>query len=79
MAELVGDIGDLAPPDAVSASQGPAGRRLRPDPRRPALRGSVNARDIARTAGTGTDEALGKLYELHSLGFVERDGGWMCD
>lgn len=78
VAELVGDIGDLAPArrgpllprdllDAVCA------RILDALP----SRGSVNARDIARTAGTGTDEALGKLYELHSLGFVERDGdGW---
>ncbi|MFB7218408.1 DNA-processing protein DprA [Streptomyces sp. NPDC056227] len=78
VAELVGDIGDLAPArrgpllprdllDAVCA------RILDALP----SRGSVNARDIARTAGTGTDEALGRLYELHSLGFVERDGdGW---
>ncbi|MEV0488963.1 DNA-processing protein DprA [Streptomyces atratus] len=78
VAELVGDIGDLAPVrrgpllprdllDAVCA------RILDALP----FRGSVNARDVARTAGTGTDEALGRLYELHSLGFVERDGdGW---
>ncbi|WP_406515101.1 DNA-processing protein DprA [Streptomyces sp. NBC_00873] len=78
VAELVGDIGDLAPArrgpllprdllDAVCA------RILDALP----SRGSVNARDIARTAGTGADEALGRLYELHSLGFVERDGdGW---
>ncbi|MFB6781501.1 DNA-processing protein DprA [Streptomyces sp. NPDC056352] len=78
VAELVGDIGDLAPArrgpllprdllDAVCA------RILDALP----SRGSVDARDIARTAGTGTDEALGRLYELHSLGFVERDGdGW---
>ncbi|WP_327244119.1 DNA-processing protein DprA [Streptomyces sp. NBC_01320] len=78
VAELVGDIGDLAPArrgpllprdllDAVCA------RILDALP----SRGSVNARDIARTAGTGTDEALGRLYELHSLGFVERNGdGW---
>ncbi|MFE7709852.1 DNA-processing protein DprA [Streptomyces sp. NPDC057486] len=78
VAELVGDIGDLAP-----ARRGPllprdllnavCARILDALP----SRGSVNARDIARTAGTGTDEALGRLYELHSLGFVERDGdGW---
>lgn len=78
VAELVGDIGDLAPVrrgpllprdllDAVCA------QILDALP----FRGSVNARDVARTAGTGTDEALGRLYELHSLGFVERDGdGW---
>lgn len=78
VAELVGDIGDLAPArrgpllprdllDAVCA------RILDALP----SRGPVNARDVARAAGTGTDEALGRLYELHSLGFVERDGdGW---
>lgn len=78
VAELVGDIGELAPArrgpvhprdllDAVSA------RVLDALP----YRGSVSGRDVARTAGTSTDEALGRLYELHSLGFVERDGdGW---
>ena len=39
--------------------------------------GAVGGRDIARAAGTSADEALGRLYELHSLGFVERHGdGW---
>ncbi|MEU6017256.1 DNA-processing protein DprA [Streptomyces sp. NPDC047515] len=78
VAELVGDIGELAPPrrgpvhprdllDAVSA------RVLDALP----SRGAVSGRDVARAAGTGADEALGRLYELHSLGFVERDGdGW---
>lgn len=78
IAELVGEIGDLAPArrgpvlprdllDAVSA------RVLDALPRR----GAMEGRDVARTAGTSTDEALGRLYELHSLGFVERHGdGW---
>ncbi|SCF89641.1 DNA-processing protein DprA [Streptomyces sp. Ncost-T10-10d] len=78
VAELVGDIGELAPArrgpvhprdllDAVSA------RVLDALP----LRGAVGGRDVARGAGTSIDEALGRLYELHSLGFVERDGdGW---
>ncbi|MFF2408692.1 DNA-processing protein DprA [Streptomyces sp. NPDC058092] len=78
VAELVGDIGELAPArhgpvhprdllDAVSA------RVLDALP----SRGAVSGREVARTAGTSADEALGRLYELHSLGFVERDGdGW---
>lgn len=78
IAELVGEIGDLAPArrgpvlprdllDAVSA------RVLDALPRR----GAMEGRDVARTAGTSIDEALGRLYELHSLGFVEREGdGW---
>ncbi|MES9510808.1 DNA-processing protein DprA [Streptomyces sp. NPDC000609] len=78
VAELVGDIGELAPVrrgpvhprdllDAVSA------RVLDALP----YRGAVGGREVARTAGTSVDEALGRLYELHSLGFVERDGeGW---
>ncbi|MER5358849.1 DNA-processing protein DprA [Streptomyces sp. NPDC002785] len=78
VAELVGDIGELAPArlgpvhprdllDAVSA------RVLDALP----SRGAAGGRDVARAAGTGTDEALGRLYELHSLGFVEREGdGW---
>ncbi|MFF8716090.1 DNA-processing protein DprA [Streptomyces sp. NPDC015184] len=78
IAELVGDIGELAPArhgpvhprdglDAVSA------RVLDALP----FRGVTSGRDVARVAGTSTDEALGRLYELHSLGFVERHGdGW---
>ncbi|MFE6763749.1 DNA-processing protein DprA [Streptomyces sp. NPDC057689] len=76
--ELVGEIGDLAP-----SRRGPvvardlldavAGRVLDALPARTA----VDAREVARAAGTSADEALGKLYELHSLGFVEREGeGW---
>ncbi|WP_240799210.1 DNA-processing protein DprA [Streptomyces sp. A0958] len=78
VAELVGNIGDLAP-----SRSGPvlardlldtvAGRVLDALPARTA----VDAREVARAAGTSADEALGKLYELHSLGFVEREGeGW---
>ncbi|MFC9247040.1 DNA-processing protein DprA [Streptomyces sp. NPDC057136] len=78
VAELVGDIGDLAPArrgpvlprdllDAVTA------RVLEALP----YRGAVDGREVARTAGITADEALGRLYELHSLGFVEREGdGW---
>lgn len=78
VAELVGDMGDLAP-----TRSGPvlprdlldpvAGRVLDALPARTA----VDAREVARGAGTSADEALGKLYELHSLGYVERAGeGW---
>ncbi|WNI22177.1 DNA-processing protein DprA [Streptomyces sp. ITFR-16] len=78
VAELVGDMGELAP-----SRHGPVlprdlldlvcGRVLDALP----SHGTVDAREAARTAGTSADEALGKLYELHSLGFVERDGeGW---
>ncbi|MFC8078712.1 DNA-processing protein DprA [Streptomyces sp. NPDC057307] len=78
VAELVGDMGDLAP-----ARRGPVLARDLLDPlgRRildalPA-RGALGGRDIAREVATTADEALGKLYELHSLGFVERQReGW---
>ncbi|WP_406294636.1 DNA-processing protein DprA [Streptomyces sp. NBC_00624] len=78
VAELVGEIGDLAP-----ARRGPVLARDLLDTASARVldalpsQGSVSQRDIARTAGTGVDEALGRLYELHSLGFVERTGeGW---
>ncbi|MFB8114359.1 DNA-processing protein DprA [Streptomyces sp. NPDC055962] len=75
IAELVGEIGDLAPArtgrvlprdllDAVSA------RVLEALPGK----GAVDGRDVARSAGVSADETLGRLYELHSLGFVEREG-----
>lgn len=78
VAEMVGDIGELAPP-----RHGPMLPRDYLDPvcgrvldALPA-HGSVNGREVARAAATSEDEALGKLYELHSLGFVEREGdGW---
>ncbi|MFE7626049.1 DNA-processing protein DprA [Streptomyces sp. NPDC057509] len=78
VAELVGDIGDLAPSRsgpvlARDLLDAVAGRVLDALPARTA----VAAREVARVAGTSADEALGKLYELHSLGFVEREGeGW---
>jgi DNA processing protein len=78
VAELVGDIGELAPD-----RRGPvlprdlldpgAGRVLAALP----ARGPAEAEEIAREAGTTTDGAVGRLYELRSLGFVERHGdGW---
>ena len=75
VAELVGEIGDLAP-----ARRGPVLPRDLLDAASARVldalpcHGSVSGRDIARTAGTSVDEALGRLYELHSLGFVERTG-----
>lgn len=78
VAELVGDMGELVPPrrgpvlprDLLDAG---CTRVLDALP----ARGAADAREVARTAGTGADEALAKLYELHSLGFVERHGdGW---
>lgn len=76
IAELVGEIGDLAP-----ARLGPVLSRDLLDPVSARVvealpsRGEAEVRDVARAAGTGLDETLGKLYELHSLGFVEREGG----
>ena len=78
VAELVGDIGELAPD-----RRGPvlprdlldpgAGRVLAALP----ARGSVGSEEVARGAGTTADEAVGRLYELRALGFVERHGdGW---
>ncbi|MFG2619197.1 DNA-processing protein DprA [Streptomyces sp. NPDC048507] len=76
--ELVGDMGELAParrgpvlardllaPAAARVLEAlPAGRAAKPE-------------EISLAAGTGTDEVIGRLYELHSLGFVERQGdGW---
>ncbi|MFJ3905875.1 DNA-processing protein DprA [Streptomyces sp. NPDC090025] len=71
--ELVGDIGQLAP-----HRQGPVLPRdlLAPDTARvlEALPGQhpTPLTDIATRAGTHPDHTLAKLYELHSLGFVER-------
>ncbi|MGW2847560.1 DNA-processing protein DprA [Streptomyces sp. NPDC001274] len=76
--ELVGDMGELAP-----ARTGPVHPRDLLDPVTARVldalpgRGAADGREVARAAGTSADEALGRLYELHSLGFVERDGeGW---
>ncbi|MGD1220400.1 MULTISPECIES: DNA-processing protein DprA [Streptomyces] len=76
--ELVGDIGELAPD-----RRGPvlprdlldpgAGRVLAALP----ARGRAGAEEIARGAATTPDDAVGRLYELRALGFVERHGdGW---
>lgn len=78
VAELVGDMGELAPArcgpvlprDLLDAE---CGRVLDALP----ARGTADGREVARTAGTSADAALARLYELHSLGFVERHGdGW---
>ncbi|MFJ4516286.1 DNA-processing protein DprA [Streptomyces sp. NPDC088816] len=76
--ELVGDMGELAPD-----RRGPVLPRdlLEPDARQvlaalPA-RGGATPDEIARDARTTTDDAIAKLYELLSLGYVERHGeGW---
>ncbi|WP_037625118.1 DNA-processing protein DprA [Streptomyces aureus] len=78
VAELVGEMGELAPD-----RRGPVLPRdlLEPDAGR--VLAALPARDpagteqIARRAGTSTDDAVGRLYELRALGFVERHGdGW---
>ncbi|WP_225800138.1 DNA-processing protein DprA [Streptomyces sp. NK15101] len=76
--ELVGDIGRLAP-----ARRGPVLPRDLLAPATAHILEAVPARGptpttaIARRAGTTPDDTLAKLYELHSLGFVERCGeGW---
>jgi len=76
--ELVGDMGELAP-----ERRGPVLPRdlLEPAARRvlAALPGRRAARadEIARGAQTTEDDAVARLYELRSLGYVERHGdGW---
>ncbi|MFI9582546.1 DNA-processing protein DprA [Streptomyces sp. NPDC052236] len=75
VAELVGDIGDLAPD-----RRGPVVPRDLLDPVSARVlealpaRGAVAGEQVALGAGTTADETLGRLYELHSLGFVERQG-----
>ncbi|MFD9907487.1 DNA-processing protein DprA [Streptomyces sp. NPDC059063] len=76
--ELVGDMGDLAPP-----RRGPVVPRDLLDPGAARVlaalpgRGSATAGEVAVGAGTSADDAIGRLYELRSLGFVERHGdGW---
>ncbi|MFF3622377.1 DNA-processing protein DprA [Streptomyces sp. NPDC002467] len=73
--ELVGAMGELAP-----ERRGPLLARdlLARDTARvlealPAGR-PVRVAELALASGTGTDEVIGRLYELHSLGFVERQG-----
>ncbi|MGW2115382.1 DNA-processing protein DprA [Streptomyces zhihengii] len=73
--ELVGDMGALAPerlgPVLPRDVLEPAGRQVLE-----ALpgRGTATVREVARAAGVPEDEALGRLYELQSLGFTERHG-----
>ncbi|MET9966510.1 DNA-processing protein DprA [Streptomyces sp. NPDC006356] len=76
--ELVGDMGELAP-----ERRGPVLPRdlLEPRARRvlaalPARR-AAGADEVARGAQTTEDDAVARLYELRSLGYVERHGdGW---
>jgi DNA processing protein len=78
VAELVGDMGELAPD-----RRGPVLPRdlLEPAAVRvlaalPA-RGTATVDDIGRGASTTKDDAVARLYELRSLGYVERHGdGW---
>ncbi|MEE1756935.1 DNA-processing protein DprA [Streptomyces sp. SP18CS02] len=77
VAELVGEIGDLAP-----VRRGPVLPRDLLDPAAarvlealPARGRAVTGPDIACVVGADVDEVLGRLYELHALGFVERHGG----
>ncbi|MGW1980475.1 DNA-processing protein DprA [Streptomyces sp. NPDC001889] len=73
--ELIGEMGELAP-----RRRGPVLPRDLLDPRTARVlealpaRGAVDGTHLARAAGTTTDDALGRLYELHALGFVERQG-----
>ncbi|KMS75601.1 DNA polymerase III subunit beta [Streptomyces viridochromogenes] len=73
--ELVGDMGELAP-----ERRGPVLPRdlLEPAARRvlAALPGRHAARadEVARGAQTTEDDAIARLYELRSLGYVERHG-----
>ncbi|MFC8094122.1 DNA-processing protein DprA [Streptomyces sp. NPDC057301] len=73
--ELVGDMGELAP-----ERRGPVLPRdlLEPRARRvlAALPGRRAARadEVARGAQTTEDDAIARLYELRSLGYVERHG-----
>ncbi|MER6383297.1 DNA-processing protein DprA [Streptomyces sp. NPDC001250] len=76
--ELVGDMGELAPP-----RHGPVLPRdlLEPAARAvlAALPGNraASVEEIALGAPTTRDEAIARLYELRALGYVERhDDGW---
>ncbi|WP_391653629.1 DNA-processing protein DprA [Streptomyces tamarix] len=76
VAELVGDIGELAPD-----RRGPVVPRDLLDPvtarvldALPPPGRAMTVPDVAANAGTSVDDALGRLYELHSLGHVERHG-----
>jgi DNA processing protein len=78
VAELVGAIGELAPEKRgpVLARDLLAPRTARVLDALPAGRPAVLG-DIALAVDADADEVIGRLYELHSLGFVERQGdGW---
>ncbi|MFI9205925.1 DNA-processing protein DprA [Streptomyces sp. NPDC053048] len=75
IAELVGAIGDLAPPRrgpvvARDLLDTTALRALEAVPGR----GGGGTELIARNAGMGRERTLASLYELQALGFVERRG-----
>ncbi|MET9663788.1 DNA-processing protein DprA [Streptomyces sp. NPDC006475] len=75
VAELVGEIGELAP-----ERRGPVLPRDALDPLSARVldalpaSGALDGGRIAHAAGVTPDEALGRLYELQALGFVERHG-----
>ncbi|MCT9079719.1 DNA-processing protein DprA [Streptomyces fulvoviolaceus] len=76
--ELVGDMGELAPD-----RRGPVlPRDLLDAPARRVLAAlpgtrTATADEVARGAQTTEDDAIARLYELRSLGYVERHGdGW---
>ncbi|MEU0135516.1 DNA-processing protein DprA [Streptomyces sp. NPDC006296] len=76
--ELVGEMGELAPArrGRVLPTDALGTAALQVLDALPAT-GVAGGREVARRAAVSTDEALGRLYELHSLGFVEREGdGW---
>ncbi|NKY15919.1 DNA-processing protein DprA [Streptomyces somaliensis] len=74
--ELVGDIGELAPdrrgPVVPRDLLDPLTARVLDALPRPGRTATVP--EVATSAGTSVDDALGRLYELHSLGYVERHG-----
>jgi DNA processing protein len=76
--ELVGDMGELAPD-----RRGPVLPRDLLEPGTARVLAALPARqaatvdEIARGAQTAQDDAIARLYELRSLGYVERhDDGW---
>jgi DNA processing protein len=76
--ELIGDMGELAP-----ARRGPVLPRDLLEPAAGQVLAAVPGGraappgEIARGAQTTEDEAIARLYELRSLGYVERHGvGW---
>ena len=77
--ELVGDMGELAPgPAGARAPPRSAGTRRAAGSRRAA--GARGPRPPTRSPGARarpSDDAVGRLYELRALGYVERHGdGW---